>query len=163
MRSYVSKMNNNNCQCSCGDTKFAISSPALTRAYCHCTICQQFNDAAFADVVIYKNKAISLVDKSTIEFNTYKAPPALARGKCKTCAQPVIEFLTLGPLIALVVVPAGVIGKEVEIPAPSCHLFYNQRHEDHNDNVPKYCGYLTSQLALTHRILKNIIAIEKTS
>jgi hypothetical protein len=99
---------------------------------------------------------------STIEFNTYKAPPALKRGKCKTCAKPAIEFLKLWTVPALVVVPAEIIGKEVEIPSPSCHLFYNRRHNDHNDNLPKYSGYLKSQLTLTHRILKTMLHIEKT-
>lgn len=158
----MNKISDNNCQCSCGDTTFTILAPALTRAYCHCTICQQFNDAAFADVVIYNSKAIALPKKSTVDFNTYKAPPALKRGKCKNCAKPVIEFLTLGALTLLAVVPAEVIGNKVEIPAPSCHLFYNQRHKDHNDYLPKYSGYLTSQLALTHRLLTTMLTIKRT-
>jgi hypothetical protein len=153
----MDKIMGNNCQCSCGSTKFAISAPAIVRAYCHCTICQKFNNAPFADVVIYRKIDVLLEDKTRVEFNTYRPPPALQRGKCKTCGKPAIEFLNIPLLPSLVVIPTEVIGERVNIPKPSCHLFYNQRHQDHMDDLPKHSGYLKSQLGLTQRIVKNVL------
>jgi hypothetical protein len=157
---YMSKIMNNNCQCCCGSTKFAISAPAITRAYCHCTVCQKFNDAPFADVVIYRKRDISLEDETKIEFNTYKAPPALQRGKCKSCGKPAIEFLNIPLFPGLVVVPVEVIGEDVKIPEPSCHLFYNQRHQNHIDGLPQHSGFLTSQLGLIYHIVKQLLFIK---
>jgi hypothetical protein len=151
------KIISDNCQCSCGDTKFTVSAPAIARFYCHCNICQAFNNAPFSDIVIYRKKDVFLADKSTVEFSTYKAPPAVQRGKCKTCAKPAIEFFTLWPIPALVFIPAGVIAKNVQLPDSAGHLFYNRRHQDHIDNLPKHSGYMKSQLSLTQRIFKNIL------
>jgi hypothetical protein len=159
----MSKIVSDNCQCRCGDTKFTVSAPAITRFYCHCTICQEFNNAPFSDVVIYRNKDVFLADESTVEFNTYKAPPAVQRGKCKTCDKPAIEFFTMRLLPALVFIPAEVIGKNIQLPDPACHLFYNRRHQDHIDKLPKHSGYLKSQLALTNHILKSMLHIGKTT
>ena len=41
------------CGCSCGEVEFTISSKPLFRGYCHCTICQRFNDAPYADITVF--------------------------------------------------------------------------------------------------------------
>ncbi len=48
-------------QCQCGSTKFTIQGEPLIRALCHCTICQEFNNAAFADVTIFASPRENVV------------------------------------------------------------------------------------------------------
>ena len=79
------------CHCSCGNVAFDVQGTPLFRILCHCTICQRFNDAAFADVVVYSAAAVGEPAAGSVEFDTYKPPPNVQRGKCAQCHQPAIE------------------------------------------------------------------------
>jgi hypothetical protein len=151
-----------NCQCSCGATTFYATAEPVIRLICHCLICQEFNQAAFSDVIIYRAKDITFEDKSTVEFNAYKAPPAVQRGKCKTCHKPAIEFFNIPLLPALVLVPVQVIASSTLLAGPSFHLFYNRRHQACHDDLPKHSGYFNSQSALTYQILKSLLFNKQT-
>lgn len=141
------------CQCQCSHAKFTIQGKPLTRAYCHCTICQAFNNAAYADITIFRSRDVHLYNKDTVNFNKYKSPPAVNRGKCAVCNKPAIEFLNLPLLPSLTFIPSENIPSGPFLPTPSTHIFYHSRVADINDALPKYSGYIKSQCALIGKLL----------
>lgn len=143
--------------CQCGSTKFTLKAQPLTRVFCHCTICQEFNDAAFGDVTIFLSKDVEIADVDSIDFRTYKAPPAVQRGKCKTCHKPTIELFNMPLMPALTLIPSQQITDSEFLPEPVNHIFYHSRVADITDALPKYSGYMPSQLALSKVLLPRIL------
>ncbi|NNE35571.1 MAG: hypothetical protein HKN13_10050 [Rhodothermales bacterium] len=119
----------------------------LFRILCHCTICQRFNSAPFADVLVFRDKDVSLPPPNAVNFQTYKPPPNVQRGKCATCAQPAIEIFAAPVLPKLVMIPRAMLRSDAEVPSPIAHIFYDKRVSDAKDAYPKHRGFLRSQLA----------------
>lgn len=141
------------CQCPCGATKFTIQGKPLVRVFCHCTICQEFNQAAYSDVTIFLAKDVRICDKNQIRFRRYKSPPAVDRGKCATCDKPAIELFELPLLPSLVIVPSDHIPKSPLLPKPSAHIFYHRAVAHINDELPKHNGFIMSQIAFGAKLL----------
>lgn len=150
------------CQCQCGDSKFFIQGGPLIRIFCHCTICQEFNDAAFADISIFRAKDIQFSDQKKVSFKKYRSPPAAQRGKCTTCKKPIIEFLNLAVLPALTIIPSENIPPGEFLLEPSIHVFYDSRVTEINDSLPKHSGYIKSQVSLSARLVSRMLAGLKT-
>ena len=140
-------MNPVECTCSCGATSFRTVGAPLFRILCHCTICQRFNDAPFADVLVYHSEDVELPPTGAVNFDTYKPPPNVQRGKCATCEQPALEVLAAPVLPKLVMVPRSMFRSDEELPSPVAHIFYDKRVSDAEDPYPKHQGYLRSQIA----------------
>ena len=133
--------------CVCGATAFHADGEPLFRILCHCTICQRFNSAPFADVLVFRAEDVTLPARGAVNFETYKPPPNVRRGKCATCARPAIEVFAAPILPELVMVPTAMLGSGAPAPAPVAHIFYDKRVSDANDTYPKHRGFLRSQLA----------------
>ncbi|MGJ8687251.1 MAG: GFA family protein, partial [Spongiibacteraceae bacterium] len=133
-----------NCQCSCGNLKFNVSGEPLLRIFCHCTICQNFNQAPFGDVTIFRSRDVEMPNLATVEYLTHSAPPAVQRGKCMRCQKPGIEYMSLLVAPKLVIVPSVNIHNQQFLPVPSMHIFYHSRVADIDDELPKYEGYWSS-------------------
>lgn len=140
-------MNPTQCRCSCGATRFDVTAAPLFRVLCHCTICQRFNDAPFADVVVCRADDVELPPEGAVNFGTYRPPPNVERGRCASCKQPAVEVFAAPLLPKLVMIPAGMFPSGAELPSPAAHIFYDKRVSDADDTHPKYRGYLRSQLA----------------
>lgn len=135
------------CQCHCGAAAFEVQRAPLMRFICHCTICQRFNGTPFADMVVLRSDGVVPPADGTVDFGTYRPPPAVQRGKCATCNKPAIEFMRLPLMPALTFVPAANFADAAALPAPRLHTFYDKRVVDIDDGLPKHRGYLKSQLA----------------
>lgn len=146
-------MNNHNTHCSCNEVSYQITGKPLVRAFCHCTICQRVNRAAFADVTLFKAKDVSLPGEANLSYHAYKFPPILQRGECTQCHDIAIEHLNLFPLPKIVIIPTRNLHQDSLIPEPSLHIFYDKRVADIQDNLPKYHGYLKSQLGFGKKII----------
>ena len=133
------------CQCPCGHTRFEILGRPLFRILCHCTICQRFNAAPMADVVIYDAVAVQLPAAGSVSFQAYKPPPNVQRGKCTRCGAPAIEVFEAPLFPKLTMVPTPVHGTRDALPAPVGHMFYDKRVADVADALPKHSGLLASQ------------------
>ena len=48
------------CTCSCGTTSFQTLGAPLFRILCHCTLCQQFHEAPFADILVHRAEDVAL-------------------------------------------------------------------------------------------------------
>jgi len=143
--------------CQCGNTRFTLKAKPLVRVLCHCTICQEFNNAAFGDVTIFLAKDVEITDVDSIDFRTYKAPPAVQRGKCKTCHKPTVELFDVPLMPALTLIPSQQIIDSDFLPAPVSHIFYHSRVADITDALPKYSGYMLSQLGLSKVLLPRLL------
>lgn len=143
-------------QCQCGKNQFTVSGSALFRCFCHCTICQQFNQAPFADVSVYRSDALDLKDCQHVDFKAYASPEILQRGRCSECQNPVIEFLTVPLLPKLVVLPNNTLIEPTTENACG-HIFYHRRVDDIDDQLPKHSGYLTSQTVFSAYMLKGLL------
>ena len=151
------KISMTECQCQCGSTKFSVQGVPIVRMYCHCTICQEFNNAAYSDVSIYLSRDVQLYDKEKVNFKKYKSPPAVKRGKCATCNNPIIEFLDLPLFPSLTIIPSENIPSDQLVLEPSTHIFYHRRVADINDHLPKHSGFIKSQMALTAKLIPGIL------
>ena len=140
-------MNPVECTCSCGATRFQTVGAPLFRIFCHCTICQQFNNAPFADILVHRAADVALPPATAVSFDTYKPPPNVQRGRCATCGQPAIVVFAAPVLPRLVTILRPMFGSDAELPAPVAHLFYDRRVSDVDDPYPKHKGYFRSQIA----------------
>lgn len=149
---------NLNSRCSCGSAGFNVQGKPLLRAYCHCTICQAFNQAPYADITLFKPRDVIKPKEGMLELKSYKSPAVLQRGKCVSCGGAVIEYLQ-APMVQLVIVPTKNIHDKSYVPAPSLHIFYHSRVLDIQDSLPKYSGYIKSQLAFGHALFSSLICL----
>ncbi len=149
--------NNLNCHCSCGKTKFNVSGEPLLRVFCHCTICQEFNQAPYADITLFRAKDVLTPKEHDVELKSYKFPPLVQRGKCASCGKPAIEYLKIFPIPKLIIVPSLNIEDKAFVPDPLMHIFYDTRVADIQDELPKHEGDLKSQLALGHKVMSSLL------
>lgn len=148
-------------QCSCGKTQFTIRGKAIMRGYCHCTICQEFNNGPYADITVFLGKDVDLPDPSLVNYKSYAKPELVLRGKCVSCEQPAVEYAKMGPLGRAIIVPTENIKDAAWIPEAAMHAFYHRRVADIDDGLPKHSGYLKSQLAFTGKMLAGLVKGKK--
>ena len=145
-------------QCECGDVQFHVDSDTLFRVICHCTICQEFNHAAFADISVFRAKDVQLPESYLVEYKTHKpSPAAVQRGKCIACNKPAIELLNLPLLPKLVIIPSSNFKNIELIPRPKFHVFYDKRLTDSADSLPKYNGFIASQTTFLKHLIVSFI------
>lgn len=140
-------------QCDCGATRFYVSGPALLRAYCHCTICQAYNQGPFADVCLFRAQDVEVPPAEQVSFKSWQPPGLVLRGQCTACSKPALEKLRMPGLPKLVLVPSANLADSVDVPQPKLHMFYNSRVADMDDKLPKYNGYLASQMGYMRHML----------
>ena len=143
---------NQKCYCECGKSEFTVKAKPLMRIFCHCEICQAFNKADYADVTVFLAKDISFNPSQHVTFETYKSPPAVDRGKCNLCDKPLIEFFNLPLFPSLSIVPSKNIEEGEFLPKASAHIFYHRRKKDIDDELPKYFGFIRSQLGFITKL-----------
>lgn len=131
--------------CRCGKARFSIVGKPLLRAYCHCLICQAFNESDFADITVFYRKDVSLEDENSVAFRVHQQPPLLKRGQCKHCGKPVIEKLSIPLMPGMTIVPSYNVEEPAFLPEPKLHIFYHRRKADALDILPKHSGFLNSQ------------------
>ncbi|CAD0187223.1 hypothetical protein RUESEDTHA_04135 [Ruegeria sp. THAF57] len=140
--------------CTCGEVRFDLHEKPLFRAICHCSICQQFNDAPYGDIVVVPSRAVDLNSEDGVSYQSLKAPPILQRGRCATCGAPSIERLNMPLFPRLTLVPVSRITDPAALPDPSFHIFYECRQSDAADDLPKRSGYLRSQMTFASVLIK---------
>jgi hypothetical protein len=153
----------NNCQCSCGKVQFGVHGRPLMRGFCHCTICQTFNQAPYADITLFRGTDVDLPGSQLVEYRTYRAPPAVQRGKCRACGRPAVEYLRILALPTLVIVPSANLLDRSLIPKADLHIFYDRRVADIDDDLPKFQGYFASQGAFGRKLVSSLVHREASA
>ena len=146
---------NQHCACVCGASHFRVAGDPIGRFFCHCTICREIYRKPFADVTYFWAHSVTLADNRALEFRRHRAPPAMRRGTCAKCGNPVVNLLGFARL-ALAFVPSQNFPRPAELPAPDRHIFYDRRVADIADSVPKLSGYWASQAYVTRSILADL-------
>jgi hypothetical protein len=141
------------CACLCGASRFAVHGRPIGRFFCHCTICRKAYGKPFADVTYFWAKSVTLSDDRAIEFRRHRPPPAMRRGTCAKCGNPVVNLLGFPRSLALAFVPSQNFPQAAELPAPDAHIFYDRRVGDIADAVPKFSGYWASEAYVTRSLL----------
>lgn len=141
------------CPCPCGAAETKLHATPLMRVRCHCTVCQKFNDAPFADVVVGRLAEATLPADGLVEFGTYRPPPNVDRGRCAACRKPAVEKFHAPIMPDLVMVPASTFADPARLPLVQGDIFYNRRVADIDDDLPKYNGYIFSQIAFLRWLL----------
>ncbi|MFT5610888.1 MAG: hypothetical protein ACI9LU_001386 [Polaribacter sp.] len=134
------------CRCECGSVSYAVPDKALLRMFCHCTICQEFNDAVYADIFVYRASDIERPEEGLVNFDTYR-PRRMFSAQSALCAQSqLFEVLDTPLLPSLMLVPGNMQQGLDWLPAAKGHVFYQSRMADMDDGLAKHSGYLKSQL-----------------
>jgi hypothetical protein len=147
---------NQNCACLCGASRFTVSGNPIGRFFCHCTICQKAYEKPFADVTYFMANSVRLPDSQPVAFRRHRPPPAMRRGACAKCGNPVFNLLGFPRSLALAFVPSQNFPEAAELPAPNAHIFYDRRVADISDTVPKISGYWASEAYVTKSILASM-------
>lgn len=142
--------------CECGINKFSVKGKPLLRAICHCQFCQDFNKSEYGDFLIYRKEQVIFIDQSKSTYKSYKKPPIVKRGSCKQCGKPVLEYLQAPLFPKLVFIPAENHSQQEPLLQPSLHMFYHRRIRDAEDQIPKYSGYLLSEMNFMGRLISKL-------
>lgn len=151
------------CNCECGRTEFVLQGKPLMRMFCHCTICQEFNEVEFSDATIFLAKDIEFDRAQNVVFRKYKAPPAVDRGKCGSCQKPIIEFLDVPLFPSLAMIPSQSIDSGSFLPESCAHIFYHRRVNDINDDLPKYSGFISSQVLFMKKLFVGMLSRKRNA
>jgi len=144
------------CACLCGASRFNIHGNPIGRFFCHCTICRKVYGKPFADVTYFWAESVTLPDNRTIEFHRHRSPPAMRRGTCTKCGNPVLSLLGFPRRLALAFVPSQNFPEAAEMPTAGAHIFYDRRVGDIADAVPKVSGYWASEAYVTRSLLAGL-------
>lgn len=148
---------NSHGKCSCGTFKFETLGSPIFRAYCHCTLCQKYSKAAFADVTVFYAKHVDVLDETNIDFTFYKDPPMVSRGSCKQCGEAAYEKISVPLMPNLITIPSTNFANVTLLPKPVMHIFYDKRTADVEDGLRKHEGFASSQLAFSAGLIKGMI------
>ena len=147
---------NEDCACPCGASRFTVAGNPIGRFLCHCKICQKVYQEPFADVTCFWASSVDVPANQPSEFRRYRPPPALRRGVCEKCSNPVVGFLHFVPGLMLAFVPSQNCPRPAELPTPGSHIFCDRRVADVSDNVPKVSGYWVSEAHVTRSLLDGL-------
>ncbi|KAF5341103.1 hypothetical protein D9611_005944 [Ephemerocybe angulata] len=135
--------------CFCGAARYQVKGRPVRAAYCHCTLCQRFNAAAFIHTIHWEPTAFSWTHSATpedvLDFYHVAHKPWKKRYRCKTC----------GVAIANENTKTGkwsVWGAQLDrdeharirnwdVVKPTAHWFYETRMLDVDDALGKWAGY----------------------
>lgn len=102
-------------------------------------------------------KDVTLPEEASVDYQKYRPPPAVQRGKCSVCCGPAFELLQLPLMPALTIVPSVNVGDQTILPEPSLHIFYHRRVADIDDDIAKYSGYWKSQMAFGKHFIASLV------
>lgn len=145
------------CTCSCGRARAVLTGRPLLRFRCHCTICQAVYRGPFADATVLWARDVPQGRVAHVEFNTHRKPPAARRGACASCGEVTVAYMTPAPLLRLAFVPVARYPGDFRPPEPALDIFYDARAADLDDDVPRYCGYWPSELAVLRMVLRETL------
>lgn len=143
-----------NAQCQCGANQIEFSSLPITRFICHCLVCQKYTGKPYSDVCVFIHNQIKTMQIKDTQFKRYKLPPNIRRGICQYCQQPSIEF---GLFNQLVIIATSNLQQQECLPPAQMHIFYHRHLHKFDDHLPKYNGFIYSQVMTSKLLLQQTV------
>ena len=131
-------------KCQCGAVHLEVAQAPLMRFYCHCLYCQEVYRRAYSDVTIVPGAQVKLLQHGKLDVKRYWS--GLRRETCGHCGTPVMARMPFNLLGNITLLPGFNYVDSGILPMPKAHLFYHRRVEDVDDGVPKYNGFIRSEL-----------------
>lgn len=144
------------CSCPCGESTFSLTGSPVLRFVCHCEICQKVYRKPYADLVLARLSQVVKPLDPGIQFAKHRPPPAVKRGLCPACKNPVLSLYALSPSLGMAFIPVCNLPEGMALPEPVLHAFYHRRVKDIDDDVLKVEGYWHSQWAISSRFLAGL-------
>ena len=149
-------MNTSSPYCECNSSELDHLPPPLFRLVCHCKTCRSFYGTPFNDECNFLLKDCSSIRLDNIELKGHQQGNSpIKRGKCKSCGKISHSTVKFGPFAEFLIIPTERI-KNMPLPEPFAHIYYNSRVRDVESNVKKVGGHLLSQLYILARVLKSL-------
>ncbi|EKM77017.1 hypothetical protein AGABI1DRAFT_77800 [Agaricus bisporus var. burnettii JB137-S8] len=134
--------------CFCRSLSWRLEGEPLISIYCHCTICQRMNGAAFVHGLHFPFSSFSWThsnsDAVAISQPTSSHPWVIYR--CKTCHSYIGATNSNSKVWSLKSAhlkrdPTTNLIKDFDKIKPTAHIFYKTRMLDVPDGLPKWDGY----------------------
>ncbi|KAK0233790.1 Mss4-like protein [Armillaria fumosa] len=133
--------------CYCGKLRYAVKGLPLLSAYCHCTLCQRFNAAAFISTIHFSSGAFSWTRFEEDKVHTFEVTdkPWKRRYRCANCGGAVASYNAKKDEWSVwgAQLDRDDKGKTMnwEQLKPTAHIFYETRMVDITDDLGKWTGY----------------------
>jgi hypothetical protein len=154
---------NQDCACLCGASRFRVEGDPIGRFFCHCTICRKVYGKPFADVTYFWANSVTLPGNQPVAFRRHRPPPAMRRGTCAKCGNPVLNLLGFPRSLAFAFIPSQNFPEAADLPALDAHIFYDRRVADIADAVLKVSGYWASEAYVTRSLLAGLFGWKRAA
>lgn len=142
--------------CSCGANRFSLKGKPVMRAVCHCHFCQDYNQAAYGDFLVYRATQLEMDETFTSVYKSYSKPPMVKRGSCSHCGKPVLEKANIPLFPKLLFVPVANHPEKENLPTPALQMFTHRRIKYPGEHVPSYSGYLGSEIPFLWKLARSL-------
>lgn len=139
--------------CFCGRIRYEVSADPVDAKLCHCRACQVLHGAPMQwAAIFYKHQVRFSAGLDHLRFfnseQNMKERILPCKVSCNVCGTPIADE---GRRMWLSFPVLFEFRKGSEVPdsfKPTCHIFYDQRVIDINDNLPKWSRHKNSSLQL---------------
>ncbi|KAI0307625.1 Mss4-like protein [Multifurca ochricompacta] len=131
--------------CFCGAITYALSSPPVLRAYCHCTQCQRLTGCPFIHTLHFPSSAFSWTHDAPVHTFINPHRPWKTRTRCQVCGVTIASHNSKTDRVSvwgshLARDDSGCILHWEDV-RPTAHMFYGTRLLEIDDNLGKWEGY----------------------
>lgn len=140
-------------QCRCGANRFRLQGAPAMRAICHCLNCQEYNQGAYGDFLVYRETQLESVQDTASVYRAFSKPPMVKRGTCTQCAQPVLERVNIPFFPKMIFVPVVNHPDQAALPQPVLQMFSHRKIKEPQGQVPSYSGYLGSEAPFLWKLI----------
>lgn len=135
----MSKENQYEGSCFCGDVKFTVSGEPEAMAYCHCDSCRNWSAGPVSAFTLWNPKTLEITkgldNIAGFDKNPLSSDETVVSNRvwCKTCGG---HLYTDHPTMGLIDVPAVII-KNLAF-TPAFHVHYQETAHTMKDGLPKF-------------------------
>ncbi|KAF9535727.1 Mss4-like protein [Crepidotus variabilis] len=135
--------------CFCKAVRYQVTGKPVTSAYCHCTLCQRLQGAAFISTLHFSASNFSWTHSephdAALDVFEVTSKPWKKRRRCKNCGCTVASYNSKSELWSVWGTQFdrdedGKI-KGWDTIKPTAHIFYETRLLDVQDDLGKWTGY----------------------
>lgn len=143
-------------QCECGANSFKLSGQPTMRAICHCHHCQEYNQSAYGDFLVYRKSQLQEINEPSAAYRAFSKPPMVKRGSCTQCGKPVLERVNIPLFPQLVFVPVINHPDKAKLPEPELQMFTHRRVQNPGEHIKSYFGYYGSEIPFVWKLIRSL-------